>query len=82
MLDEAAARPKPDAEFLIGLAELYTSFGLEGRPQKETDQAQSAGVAESRSALKSRQSVAAAEAGGRFQPAGRFGQSRPVLPDC
>jgi tetratricopeptide (TPR) repeat protein len=35
VLDEAARRPKPDAEFLVGVADLYSSFGLGARTQKE-----------------------------------------------
>jgi tetratricopeptide (TPR) repeat protein len=35
VLDEAAARPKPDAEFLIGLGELYASLGLGAPALKE-----------------------------------------------
>jgi tetratricopeptide (TPR) repeat protein len=34
-LEEAAARPKPSAEFLIGLAELYANFGMAVPAQKE-----------------------------------------------
>ena len=39
VLDEAARRPKPDAEFLIGVAELYSSFGLGAPSQKEATKA-------------------------------------------
>jgi tetratricopeptide (TPR) repeat protein len=39
VLDQAAARPKPDAEFLIGVAELYASLGLGAPSQKEATKA-------------------------------------------
>jgi len=39
VLDEAAARPKPDAEFLIGVAELYASLGVGVPSQKEATKA-------------------------------------------
>ena len=34
VLDEASRRPNPDAEFLVGLAELYTTLGLQVPSQK------------------------------------------------
>jgi tetratricopeptide (TPR) repeat protein len=36
VLDEAARQPRPDAEFLIGLAELYRNFGLQVPAQRES----------------------------------------------
>ena len=39
VLDEAARRPKPEAEFLVGVAELYSSFGLGAPTQKEATKA-------------------------------------------
>lgn len=35
VLDEAAKQPKVDAEFLVGLAELYLSFAVQAPSQKE-----------------------------------------------
>jgi tetratricopeptide (TPR) repeat protein len=35
VLEEAAARPNPDAEFLIALAELYVNLGIAAPAQKE-----------------------------------------------
>jgi tetratricopeptide (TPR) repeat protein len=35
VLDEAARQPRPDAEFLIGLAELYMGFGVQVPAQRE-----------------------------------------------
>ncbi len=35
VLDEAARQPKPDAEFLVGLAELYTGIGLQSSAHKD-----------------------------------------------
>jgi tetratricopeptide (TPR) repeat protein len=35
VLDEAAVQPKPDAEFLVGLAELYVNLGISAAAQKE-----------------------------------------------
>ena len=45
VLDEAARQPKPDADFLIGLAELYAAVGMQAPAQKEAANAQSAGLA-------------------------------------
>ena len=39
VLDEATARPEPDAEFLIGVAELYASLGVGAPSQKEATKA-------------------------------------------
>ena len=36
VLDEAAGQANPDAEFLIGLADLYTTFGTQVPAQKES----------------------------------------------
>ena len=36
VLDEAARQPRPDAEFLISLAELYMGFGLQVLGQKDS----------------------------------------------
>ena len=36
VLDQAARQPNPDAGFLIGLAELYTSFGVQVPAQKDS----------------------------------------------
>ncbi len=39
VLDEAAGQANPDAEFLIGLADLYTTFGTQVPAQKESSNA-------------------------------------------
>ncbi len=39
VLDEAARQPKPDAGFLIGLAELYIGWGVQAPAQKAATQA-------------------------------------------
>ena len=39
VLDEAARRPNPGPEFLVGVAELYTGFGLGAPAQKEAAKA-------------------------------------------
>ena len=44
VLDEAAARPKADAEFLIGVAELYAGLGLGMPGQKEVAKAKALAV--------------------------------------
>ena len=44
VLDEAAARPKADAEFLIGVAELYAGLGLGMPAQKEVAKAKALAV--------------------------------------
>ena len=44
VLDEAAARPKADAEFLIGVAELYAGLGLGMPAQKEAAKAKALAV--------------------------------------
>ena len=36
VLDEAARQPRPDAEFLIGLAELYLGYGVQTPAQKDS----------------------------------------------
>jgi tetratricopeptide (TPR) repeat protein len=36
VLDEAAWQPRPDAEFLIGLAELYMGFGVQAPAQRDS----------------------------------------------
>jgi tetratricopeptide (TPR) repeat protein len=36
VLDEAARQPRPDAEFLIGLAELYIGYGVQTPAQKDS----------------------------------------------
>ena len=36
VLDEAARQPNPDADFLVGLSELYTSFGVQVRTQRDS----------------------------------------------
>jgi tetratricopeptide (TPR) repeat protein len=36
VLDEAARQPRPEAEFLIGLAELYMGFGVQAPAQRES----------------------------------------------
>ena len=35
VLEEAARQPNPEADFLVGLAELYAKFGLQAPAQKE-----------------------------------------------
>lgn len=39
VLDEAVRRPKPDAEFLVGVAEFYSSFGMGAPAQREATKA-------------------------------------------
>ncbi|HVM51126.1 MAG TPA: tetratricopeptide repeat protein [Candidatus Acidoferrum sp.] len=39
VLDDAARRPTPDAEFLVGVAEMYSSYGLGAPAQKEATKA-------------------------------------------
>ena len=46
VLDEAARQPKPDADFLTGLAELYVNLGRRRRRKKTRRQKQSARAVE------------------------------------
>ena len=76
VLDEAAARPKPDAEFLIGVAELYASLGLGVPSQKEAAKAKALALLKRARPAQPDQSAAATETGGRLQPAGRLRAGR------
>ena len=80
VLDEAARQPDADAEFLVGLAELYVSVGAQAPAQKESSQGEGARRLEPRREAGSDDTAAALEAGGRLQPAGRVSQSRAALP--
>ena len=44
VLDEAAKQPNVDAEFLVGLSELYLSYGLQAPSQKEKVNAKALGA--------------------------------------
>jgi tetratricopeptide (TPR) repeat protein len=44
VLDQAAARPNPDAEFLVGVAGLYASFGVGAPAEKEAVKAKALAV--------------------------------------
>jgi tetratricopeptide (TPR) repeat protein len=44
VLDEAALRPNPGAEFLVNLAEMYSGFGLGQPAQKEETKAKALGL--------------------------------------